>query len=389
VTIVIVGLEEVMEIEDFGFRTRMIAAGLGAAPWVDTLVQVCSPESLPRRMRPGVRLARAYWDRFPAVGRFGSARLLATGERSYTILLESIVPEKLRLLSAPDRLRMAHDLRRALGSLGVRIDVLWVATPRMVDIARRQDRAILAFDCIDNLNELAEMRGHGSRLRASYEWLAAHADIVFIANENQRAMFPPSTRISVLPNGVDEAFGRTGLPTPTPLAGLPRPIIGYVGALQDRFDIGLAGEVFAALPSCSFAIVGPILVPEYEERLRRFPNVHLMGRRPHAEVPAWLQSMDAVMVPHRVNDLTDSMNPLKVYEALASGTPVVCSPISLPHDVAGFVTVAHSAEAFARALARAVETTDGQRALLRSGMAAHTWAGRMEQLKCDLEARGR
>ena len=130
-----------------------------------------------------------------------------------------------------------------------------------------------------------------------------------------------------LPNGVDlDHFADTADPTPTDLASIPRPRAIYVGALDTWFDFELVGRVAKALPDVSFVLIGP---PDLARaRLVARPNLHLLGSRPYSELPAYLRSADVGLIPFDVRghpDLVRSIHPLKLYEYLASGLPIVAT----------------------------------------------------------------
>jgi glycosyltransferase involved in cell wall biosynthesis len=138
---------------------------------------------------------------------------------------------------------------------------------------------------------------------------------------------------TLIPNGVD--VGHFTRPRPRP-ADLPAaPLAVYVGTLHDeRIDVDLVAELAARLPGLSVALVGPdVLGPASRRRLAAHANVRLLGPRPYAQVPGYLQHADVVIVPHRVTPFTESLDPIKAYECLAVGRPTVATP------VAGFRTL--------------------------------------------------
>ncbi len=91
---------------------------------------------------------------------------------------------------------------------------------------------------------------------------------------------------------------------------------------EERVDLELVHELALAQPELQIVMVGPDGLPAAETaRLAAVPSVHLLGARPYDEVPAYLQHADVVIVPHRVNPFTESLDPIKAYECLAAGTP--------------------------------------------------------------------
>jgi glycosyltransferase involved in cell wall biosynthesis len=128
-----------------------------------------------------------------------------------------------------------------------------------------------------------------------------------------------------LPNGVDVTHFARGSRSPPPeLAALPRPIAVYVGAMDAWFDFDLIQAAAERLPHISFVLIGP----DHRARQRLVPrsNLYLFGRRPYAELPAYLHHADVGLIPFDVvghADLVRSIHPLKLYEYMACGLPVV------------------------------------------------------------------
>ena len=134
--------------------------------------------------------------------------------------------------------------------------------------------------------------------------------------------------LELVPNAVDvEHFSR---PQDRP-ADLPKsPVAVYVGTLhEERLDIDLIVDLAGAIPNLEIVLVGPSsLGVESTRRLEAHPNVTLLGPRPYAVVPAYLQHADVVIVPHIVSPFTDSLDPIKAYECLAVGRPTIATPVA-------------------------------------------------------------
>jgi len=146
--------------------------------------------------------------------------------------------------------------------------------------------------------------------------------------------------VSLVPNGVDVAHFRSPQARPD---DLPHPPVAvYVGSLHDaRIDVDLVCHIADSLPDVTFVFIGPdALSRSSRERLRQRSNIRLLGPRPYARVPAYLQHCDAVVVPHRVSPFTDSLDPIKAYECLAVQTPTVATPVAGFRDLGGAVTIA-------------------------------------------------
>jgi hypothetical protein len=112
-----------------------------------------------------------------------------------------------------------------------------------------------------------------------------------------------------------------------------RPIAGYYGAIARWMDYDLLTEVARRRRDWSFLLIGPAYDQSAKNRpLFSLPNVEWVTAQPYQDLPRWLQSCDVAMIPFVVNDITISTSPLKLFEFLAGGKPVVCS--QMPEVVA-------------------------------------------------------
>jgi glycosyltransferase involved in cell wall biosynthesis len=107
----------------------------------------------------------------------------------------------------------------------------------------------------------------------------------------------------------------------------------YVGTLhRERLDVSLVARLAQALPA-HVVLVGPIALDAAGIAELRDAGVALLGPRPYAEIPAYLQHAGVVVVPHLVNDFTESLDPIKAYECLAVGRPTVTTPVAGLRDL--------------------------------------------------------
>lgn len=157
-----------------------------------------------------------------------------------------------------------------------------------------------------------------------------------------------------LPNGVDtERFAPGPLAPPAEYAGIPSPRAVYVGAIEAWFDVELVRAAARALPRIAFVLVGP---PGTDlAALRGLDNVHLLGARPYEEVPRYLVNADVGIIPFRSNALTRFVNPIKLYEYLACGLPVVAVASEELEQLASPARLCRSEAEFVREVSEATE----------------------------------
>lgn len=200
-------------------------------------------------------------------------------------------------------------------------DVVWLTNPVYEPLVARLQPGCVAVRVADDHTQFRNVPTSVAELE---ERALARADVVFaVAAGVRERLAERFDNVVWLPNGVDfEHFSQTR-PEPGDLARLPRPRVLYVGALEYWFDEARVAEAARALPDASFVVIGP--ANRDLSALKALPNVHLFGPRPYAELPGYLQHCDAAIVPFVRDEMVDSVHPIKVYEYLAAGLPVVAS----------------------------------------------------------------
>lgn len=161
-----------------------------------------------------------------------------------------------------------------------------------------------------------------------------------------------------VPNGVDYSAYATPVAEPADISAIPHPRMGYVGVIKSQLDLALLRQLATQRPEWSFVLVGPQgYVGGKEtilEELGNLPNVHFMGNRQLAELPAYMQAMDVCLMCYEVCDYTHFIYPLKLNEYLATGRPVVCSPIDSVTPLGKIVGIAENLQEWDSALNNAL-----------------------------------
>ncbi|PWJ26145.1 glycosyltransferase involved in cell wall biosynthesis [Branchiibius hedensis] len=284
----------------------------------------------------------------------------------------------------PRRLDRGYDARwagqvgRAAARLGFDRPVLWVNDPRGAAVAQRTGWPTL-YDITDDWLAAQRTPAEHARLVADEDYLLNHSAQVTVCSPGILATKTGDSPISLITNGVDPSHWRTPRDRP---ADLPERAALYVGTLhEDRLDIPLVVATATALAdSATVTFVGPnALTPQSTSALLD-AGVVLLGPRPYADLPGYLQHAAVSIAPHLVNEFTDSLDPIKLYEYLAAGRPIVSTPIAGFRDRAE-VTVAHGPD-FAEAVRNALTTGD------RSTYVADdlpTWQSQGEQFALALD----
>jgi glycosyltransferase involved in cell wall biosynthesis len=227
----------------------------------------------------------------------------------------------------------------------------------------------------------------GSFLAAERRF-AARADVVLAsAPELVTRMREYNDNVHYAPNVADTRLFARALqagPTDAALAACPSPRIVFVGAiLAAKIDLALVAELARLRPQWSFAFVGPVGPGEPRtnvDELRSQPNIHLLGYRPYEQLPEVLRGADAAIVPYLLDGEMRSVFPMKTYEYLAAGLPVVSTPLETLGEVPDIAKAA-GAEQFAASLQEAMDGDNPQARAERSRRAqSHSWESRLGQI---------
>jgi glycosyltransferase involved in cell wall biosynthesis len=282
---------------------------------------------------------------------------------------------------------LAAQLRLVCACLGIRRPATVLTPPTALPIARRLRPSRLVYNRSDKHSAWAE--ADQEYLAALEAELLATADAVLYVAQALMAEEAPvvGDRAVFLDHGVDlEAFGRPG-PEPADLAAVPRPRIGYIGALRDHtVDLDLLERVAREVPEASVVLVGPSTMDL--SPLEGLANVHVLGPRPHADVPAYGAALDVALMPWLDNDWIRACNPIKMKEYLALGLPTVTTDFPEARRYAGVLEIAADAEDFvarARRLALTSSVADAAAAdRRRAALAGETWDARADELSAVL-----
>lgn len=285
---------------------------------------------------------------------------------------------------------VARSAARAARRLGFARPVLWAFLPTALPLAGRLAPRAVVYHCVDRY--AANPGVDAAFVDALEAAMLARADVVFATSPALAAHLEARARAPVVcvPNVADVAlFARAHEPLPEPaeLAGLARPRAVYVGNVAAyRVDPALLDA--AARSAGALVLVGPVGLgdagpppPALRAALAR-PNVRALGPRPPDALPALLRHCDVALVPFLDNDHTRASFPLKVWEYLAAGLPVVATP--LPSLCAlgteGTLRLAAGPEAFAAAVRAAADEPRARRAERLARARAHDWPARIEAL---------
>lgn len=293
---------------------------------------------------------------------------------------------RMRVPGRPDPYREPLDRRAAVrmagtilaGLRGERPLMVFVQLPFWAELGRELARRLGVPLVYDRIDLHAGFPGVPESIGKAEERLMREADLVCatagLLAEGPRDL---NARVQLLRNGVD--LGAFPEPAPQRRDGIIR--IGYVGALGPWFDAEAVGQAARALPDWRFRLAGRVEDPRVAA-LSSLPNLGTVGEIPFAEVAAFLSDLDVALVPFRDLPLTRAVDPVKLYEALAMGLPVVARRLPETERWSEpLVYLYDDPESFVRQLQRAVERRNPELARERRRAAeGESWDRRAAEL---------
>jgi glycosyltransferase involved in cell wall biosynthesis len=277
--------------------------------------------------------------------------------------------------------------RRLMSRLGFTPDVLWLYNPEQGSLIGRFGARLRVYHCIDEF--AAGTSGRKRRTIVALEaQLLSRVDLVFanstLTYERKRTLHPETHRV---PSGADvKHFSQTldaAHRVHPKMADLRHPIAGYVGNINAKVDVDLLLEVANRLANWQFVFVGQAYPQAVDLRpLSRLCNVHFLGRVPFAEVPSLMGGMDVCLVPYVSTEDARYRSPLKLYEYLAAGRPVVSTDHPEARELSAWVEIASGAAQYAESIVRAWEQDSPEKRRQRALAAReHSWDRRVDKME--------
>ena len=270
-------------------------------------------------------------------------------------------------------------LAKLLAWTRTRASLSLVQHPYWSGLLRSVPNARVVYDCMDHH---AGFGNNAPEVLRAEQALLSDSELVVVTSAWLRDEVAPSARaVALVRNAGEFAFFRD---PPAKVFRDPkgRRVIGYYGAIAEWFDVALVREVALARPDDLVLLVGNDTV-DAAGQLAGLPNVQFTGEVPYGELPYWLHGFDVALLPFQVLPLTQATNPVKVYEYLAAGKPVVAVDLPEMAQFGGLVRTATDAASFvaevAAALAGEPEAEADAVQARRSFAASQTWDHRADE----------
>lgn len=276
------------------------------------------------------------------------------------------LPEGLRVISpvmipfAPlppvrafNRRSVVDAVTRNAREMGLRDPVLLATVPNAADYVGHCGESLVVYYCVDEFTvwpgmNLPDMvRDLEADLMRSADLVVAVSDALVRAKGNGR------TPTRLLTHGVDvDHFARAAAPQPLPdeIADIRGPVVGFFGLIDSHLDVDIVEHILTARPQWNVVLIGTRRIPL--TRLERHANFRWLPPVPYADLPRYAYRFDAAIIPYVVNEHTCTANPLKLKEYMATGRPVVTTPMPEALRYAACLHVASDGAGFVDAIER-------------------------------------
>jgi len=293
-------------------------------------------------------------------------------------LLPNSVPVCRRLNLELLRLQILWAARNA----GLRAPLLWINDHCAQPLLGTLNERAVVYDITDDWTLLpATGETEKARIRRFDTKLCESADLVVVCSkalERSRKRF--SRRIITVPNGVDASHYRCCWNPVQARSGSP--VFGYIGTLHgDRIDVRLVEQLARARPEAKVVLCGPdFFTPIERSVLHSLQNVELRKPVHYQDVPKVISEFDVCILPHRCTPFTESLNPIKLWEYLASGKPVAATPVAGFREMAHLCHLGQGQEGFLRACGDALNEDPAMASARIKEAETNSWRARSEQL---------
>ena len=229
------------------------------------------------------------------------------------------------LARALNRLLLILQLRLVMLLLNLRNPIVWVAMPTAADIIGSLDAKLLVYQVSDKYDVNEDSALSRTVIREMDSHLKQEAAVVMYSGRKLYEEADARHRY-FLEQAVDyERFANLPPEAPADIASIPRPVLGYVGAADwYTMDVPLIEHVAKARPDWHWVFIGS----KSNVVKLSAPNIHFLGPKSYSELPRYYRHVDVCVLPwNQKNAFTSYGSAIKVREYLATGKPVVISPL--------------------------------------------------------------
>ncbi|MCS5640648.1 MAG: glycosyltransferase [Candidatus Marinimicrobia bacterium] len=278
-------------------------------------------------------------------------------------------------------------IRRATKKLNFVHPLLWTFLHQTANMIGKLDESVAIYHCVDDWSVLLPMAGMGEpkRIRKDEKKLISCVDVVFRVSAKLLDYYKiPNTKVFDISNGVDidlfnpERYLDESLHDD--MKNLPRPIIGFSGSFGKWIDVELLIQVSRRYEEVSIVIIGLNEKNPNIHKLKPLENVHFLGMKSRKKVPQYISGFDVCLMPFNHTEVGKGLLPLKMFEYLALGKPVVAISSEVLEQFEEVLYLADDNDAFVQEIENAMVHDDRKNLVSRREWALkYSWKNRVSK----------
>jgi teichuronic acid biosynthesis glycosyltransferase TuaH len=261
-------------------------------------------------------------------------------------------------------------------------NIIWLTHPMQLCFVPSEYKGEIYYDCMDNYPEFSNNIETRNQINEMEKKLSLRANKIFTSSSglsNKTLTYLPSgsDKVILVHNAGNFHHFNSAYNINNQKQINNKPIIGYFGTIGKWFDVDLLVKLAGKLPEMNFIIIGPIGNKDIIGKTKDFDNIELLGPKDFSELPSYLRSFDVCIMPFLINSLVQDVNPVKIYEYLAAGKPVVATKYDELDEFKENIYLASGPEEFEIRIREAIQEDSEALKLKRIDYASkHTWEER-------------
>jgi teichuronic acid biosynthesis glycosyltransferase TuaH len=299
------------------------------------------------------------------------------------------LPNSLPLGRAWNERYFLSQIKKALRDLHWNATHLWINQHESAHLLGAGIAANTVYDITDDWTKFSGNQSQLTLITEQDAALCKSCDHVIVCSQqlfDDKSKLVDPERLHLIPNGVHinhyETVTDTSLAVHELAQNWAKPIFGYTGTIHgDRVDVKLIAAIAQAYPSATIAMVGPNLLEVVDQQaLNQFSNIEFTGAQPYSDLPDIMRAFDVCMVPHLVTPFTESLNPIKLWEYLAAGKPIVSTNVAGFRDFPELLFVSPTHDDFKENLSIALSTDKSATNDRQDVAKLHSWDSRLHDV---------
>jgi len=276
--------------------------------------------------------------------------------------------------------------------IGLNKPILWTYNPITTQLLSLQNFSDIVYHCVDEVKAQPGMPV--LIIEAREKELLSASTVVFVTAEPllaSRKLVNENTFYYA--NVADyEHFSKAQLdvtPVASDLDSIKGKVIGFIGAISSyKIDFDLLIQIALKRPDWNIVLIGKVGEGDPWTQagdLEGVNNISLIGPRPYSSLPSYLKKFDVAIMPNRLNEYTLGMFPMKFFEYLAAGRPVVSVPLKSLSAHGELCRFAATADEFIEEIEYCIANSDAIRERGDAEAQKYTYAARTQAMLQDLD----